>query len=178
MAATPKLKIGIIGVIAMGILIIVFSHFTMGNLDDAAKNKDKNADTGGKNEPVKVDPPTEEAIESIVLHIGNEKYVAFIENSDAAQEFAKQAPFGLDMKDENGKAKTYTGRDKFDHTKPEVTGRLQDGDLLLLGNDTIVLVYKDFDTEEEYTRLGWVQNAYELKDVLGSGDISIDFTKQ
>ena len=46
------------------------------------------------------------------------------------------------------------------------------------GDRPIVLFYKDFDTEEKYTRLGWAQNAYELKDALGSGDVSIDFTKQ
>ena len=178
MATTPKLKIGIIGVIAMGIVIILFSQLTIGNIDNMKKDKNDNADTGGKNAPIKVDPPEEESIDSIVLHIGDKKFVAFIDNNDAAQEFAKAVPFGLDMVELNGNEKYYKGKDKLSTADEYAPGRIKAGDLMLYGDDTIVLFYEDFDTEYSYTRLGWVQNAYELKDALGSGDISIDFTKQ
>ena len=49
---------------------------------------------------------------------------------------------------------------------------------MLYGDDTIVLFYKDFPTEYSYTRLGWVQNAYELAGLLGDGDVMVDFYKQ
>ena len=176
--AAPKLKVGIIGVIAMGIIIILFSQATIGNLDNAAKNKDNNADTGGEQAPVKFDPPTEETIDMIAIRINGQKYIVFIENNDAAQEFAKAVPFQLDMVELNGNEKYYKGKDKLSTADEYAPGKIKAGDLMLYGDDTIVLSYKDFDTEEKYTRLGWVQNAYELKDVLGSGDVSIDFTKQ
>ena len=176
--AAPKLKVGIIGVIAMGIIIILFSQATIGNLDNATKEKNSNADTGGKQAPVKTNPPTEETIDTIVLRINGKKFIAFIENNDAAQEFAKAIPFQLDMVELSGNEKYYKGKDKLSTADEYEPVRIKAGDLMLYGDDTIVLFYEDFDTEEKYTRLGWVQNAYELKDALGSGDVSIDFTKQ
>ena len=51
------------------------------------------------------------------------------------------------------------------------------GDILLYGNNCLVLFYESFSTEYSYTRIGKVDNPDNLKDVLGNGSVLITFTK-
>ena len=176
MATSSRYKYGLIGVVVAGLVMIIASHLMMGNAEDAAN---KNGDNAANNVSHELVTPTHFAIETLVMHVGDKDFSVFIANNDAAQEFAKTAPFTIDMVELNGNEKYYKGPDKFESKLEEIQpGRIKAGDLMLYGDDTVVLFYDSLDTTESYTRLGWVQNAYELADALGNGDVSVEFTKQ
>ncbi len=172
--ANPKLSVGLIGVVLAGLVLIVASHLMMSGIDNAA-NKD--GDKKEKKEKVEL-KYSKDDIGSIAIKIGDRKLTVLMDNNDAAQEFASAVPFGFEMTELNGNEKYYKGTDKLDTSAEEKPGYIKAGDLMLYGDDTIVLFYKDFPTEYSYTRLGWVQNAYELADLLGDGDVMVDFYKQ
>ena len=122
------------------------------------------------------DGSNETMIKTIKMRIGDKEYTVKMADNEAAQEFAYSTPFELPMIELNGNEKYYQGQDllKEDKYKPK---KINAGDLMLYGNDTIVLFYQTFDTEYEYTRLGWVQDAGDLAETLGSGNVDISFTK-
>ncbi len=175
MAKNAKLSVSLIGAVIACLALIVGSHVLMGNASNMVKDDGKKEQK--KEKPTKL-VDVEESIKSIVLRIGDEQFVAYIDNSAPAQEFAKTVPFELDMKELNGNEKYYTGKDKFENTEEYKPGQIKAGDLMLYGDDTIVLFYRSFNSDYSYTRLGWVQDADRLAQALGSGNVTVIFTKQ
>jgi hypothetical protein len=49
------------------------------------------------------------------------------------------------------------------------------GDILLWGNNTLVLFYKSFNTPYRYTKIGKINNTSGLAAALGGGDIKVSF---
>ncbi|WP_262711126.1 cyclophilin-like fold protein [Pedobacter frigidisoli] len=81
------------------------------------------------------------------------------------------------MEDLNANEKFYN----FTSTLPtnaSVGGNIQVGDLMLYGNNCLVLFYKGFNTSYSYTRLGKIDNVSGLFAALGSGDVNIRFESQ
>ena len=117
-----------------------------------------------------------EIMSSITIRVNDREYKVRIADNEAAQEFASSTPFELPMIELNGNEKCYQGSDKL---KAEAynPGRIEAGDLMLYGDDCIVLFYKSFDTTYGYTRLGWVEDAEDLEEVLGSDNVTVIFTK-
>lgn len=113
---------------------------------------------------------------NITIRVNDREYKVRIADNEAAQEFASSTPFELPMIELNGNEKYYQGSDKL---KAEAynPGRIEAGDLMLYGDDCIVLFYKSFDTTYSYTRLGWVEDAEDLEEVLGSDNVTVIFTK-
>lgn len=113
---------------------------------------------------------------NITIRVNDREYKVRIADNEAAQEFASSTPFELPMIELNGNEKYYQGSDKL---KMEAynPGHIEAGDLMLYGDDCIVLFYKSFDTNYEYTRLGWVEDAEDLEEVLGHDNVTVIFTK-
>ena len=128
-----------------------------------------------------IDAPQEKenqttGITSIMMRIGDEAFKINVDSGKAGQEFARSTPFELEMDDLNGNEKYYEGDDKLPKNEYE-PGHIEAGDVMLYGDDCIVIFYKSFDTTEKYTRLGKIQDASRLAEVLGSDRVSISFTK-
>lgn len=117
-----------------------------------------------------------EKMENITIRVNDYEYKVKVADNEAAQEFASSTPFELPMIELNGNEKYYQGSDKLkmDEYNP---GRIEAGDLMLYGDDCIVLFYKSFDTKYSYTRLGWVEDADDLEEALGSDNVTVTFTK-
>jgi len=54
-------------------------------------------------------------------------------------------------------------------------GNIQVGDLMLYGNNCLVLFYKSFHTSYRYTRIGRISNISELVAALGKGELTVRF---
>ena len=118
----------------------------------------------------------ETMISSITVRIGDKAFKMSVDKGAAGQEFAKATPFELDMADLNGNEKYYYSGEALPKSefKP---GRIEAGDVMLYGDDCIVIFYESFDSEYSYTRLGKIQDTTGLAEALGGGSATVMFTK-
>ena len=54
--------------------------------------------------------------------------------------------------------------------------QVQAGDVMLWGNNTLVIFYENFTSSYSYTRIGKIQNASQLKEVVGRDTVQVNFT--
>ncbi len=61
-------------------------------------------------------------------------------------------------------------------TRAARPGTVRNRDLMLYGNDTLVIFYKTFESTYAYSRLGRVDNPDQLIETLGKGNVSVHFS--
>jgi hypothetical protein len=110
------------------------------------------------------------------MTVGERHFSLTLADNDAARAFAAQLPLTLDMPDLNGNEKhvKLPRAIPADASRP---GTIRNGDLMLWGSDTLVVFYLAFDSPYSYTRLGRVDDAAALPQVLGLGQARIAFTR-
>ena len=95
---------------------------------------------------------------TIRLAIGGTDYTATLADTDAARLLAERLPMRLSMTELNGNEK-YANLDKPLPTKTENVRRIEAGDVMLWGDNCLVVFYKSFDTPYSYTRIGRISDA-------------------
>ncbi|MBX7490092.1 cyclophilin-like fold protein [Helicobacter turcicus] len=108
----------------------------------------------------------------IIININDKKYIAQIYNNPSAQLFAKKLPQTLTLKELNGNEKYGT----LPYTLPSNSSNpktINAGDIMLHGEDCLVIFYKSFNTNYSYTKIGHIENLPHL----GDGDISVRFER-
>jgi hypothetical protein len=83
-------------------------------------------------------------------------------------------PLTVEMTELNGNEKYFHFSTKLpsDASNP---GTIRAGDLMLWGDNSLVLFYKTFPTSYSYTKLGRIENPSELSAAVGSGEIKVTF---
>ena len=102
--------------------------------------------------------------------INGEKLEIQLEDNATAVAFAKMLPLELTMSDLNSNEK-YVYLDKTLPTDSYNPGRVEAGDVMLFGNNCLVIFYESFDTEYSYTKIGHIDGLPEL----GAGDVVVKF---
>ena len=111
-------------------------------------------------------------VEQLELQIGTEVYQVRLAQTEAAQAFAAKLPLTLSMNELNGNEK-YSYLEEALPTKAERVGQIESGDLMLYGEDCVVLFYDSFSTNDSYTPLGRVEDTEGLKEAVGEGAVTI-----
>ena len=111
----------------------------------------------------------------ILIQIGNKSFEAQLEDNATAQAFVQMLPLTLQMEELNGNEK-YSCLPESLPTNSERPGRIETGDLMLFGNNCLVLFYQSFSTGYSYTRIGKISNSSGLEEAVGRGDVSIRFS--
>ena len=111
------------------------------------------------------------------MAVGERRFSITLADNEAARAFAAQLPLTIDMPDLNGNEK-HAKLPKALPTQAVRPGRIRTGDVMLWGADTLVVVYLTFESPYSYTRLGRIDEAASLPDVLGPGQIRIVFMRE
>ena len=110
----------------------------------------------------------------INIIIGSKTFTATLADSETGEAFAALLPLTVTMNELNGNEKYHY----LSWSLPTATyqpGIIHAGDLMLYGNNCVVLFYETFNTSYSYTRLGAIDNPSGLAAALGSGDVSVRF---
>jgi len=105
-------------------------------------------------------------VEIMKIVINDKEYDLNIEDTIEAQDFIKNVPEELVMQDLNSNEK-YMYVDKVFMNNPINVNKINKGDLMLYGDNCIVLFYKSFDTTYSYTKIGHINNLedFDKKDI-------------
>ncbi|MBR4676078.1 MAG: hypothetical protein IKP00_16595 [Victivallales bacterium] len=108
------------------------------------------------------------------LSIDKAVFTATLEDNDTAWELVKRLPLRLEMTELNDNEK-YASPGEPLPAKAVKVGRIEAGDVMLWGDDCLVVFYKSFFTPYSYTRIGRIVDAEGLAKAVGSGNVRIDF---
>ena len=109
---------------------------------------------------------------NIKVTINNKTYNLDLENNNTVEEFINLLPQEYNMNDLNNNEK-YVYIDKSLSTNSYNPKHIEKGDVMLFGNNCLVIFYESFDTSYTYTKIGHIDNL----DDLGNGSIIAKFEK-
>lgn len=150
-------------------VVIVFLIIFVTGCDNSM-NKDK------IQEIKKDDEIMDDFVSKVYITINDRKFTIILEDNDTSREFVKRLPLNISMKELNGNEKYYY----FDTPLPSDSskvGKINSGDVMLYGDDCLVLFYDTFSTSYSYTRIGKLDESSEVKDVVDSGNINVYISK-
>ena len=109
---------------------------------------------------------------NIKVTINDKAYNLKLENNNTVEEFINLLPQEYNMNDLNGNEK-YVNMDNTLPTNSYNPKHIEKGDVMLFGNNCLVIFYESFDTNYSYTKIGHIDNL----DDLGNGSIIAKFEK-
>ena len=111
-------------------------------------------------------------VSNIKVTINDNIYTFKTDNSNTVEEFISLLPQELTMSELNGNEK-YVYLDKSLTINSSDYKHIEKGDVMLFGDNCLVIFYKSFDTSYSYTKIGHIDNLGDL----GNGNIVVKFEK-
>ena len=111
-------------------------------------------------------------VSNIKVIVDGKTYNAKVEENETAQSLVNMLPLELKMSELNGNEK-YIYLNKTLPTNSYSPKHIETGDIMLYGNDCLVVFYKSFDTPYSYTKIGHIENFVDL----GSKDVVVKFER-
>ena len=115
---------------------------------------------------------SKEVINSVKVVINEKEYLIKLEDNETVTSFINMLPIELNMNELNGNEK-YVYLDNKLPTNTSNLKQINKGDVMLYGNNCLVIFYKSFKTSYSYTKIGHIDN---LPD-LGIENIIVKFEK-
>lgn len=165
-----KLEMSIIILIVIIIAVVV----TMVIMNTSKPNNDPNLNPVDEESASEIENNNNNT-ENITMNkmyatLNGEKLEIQLEDNATAVAFAKMLPLELTMSDLNSNEK-YVNLNEALPTNSYEPGRVEVGDVMLYGDDCLVIFYESFDTEYSYTKIGYIDGLPEL----GAGDVVVKF---
>ena len=108
--------------------------------------------------------------------IDNQEYIVNLENNSTVNKMLELLPLDIEMNELNGNEKYYY-LESIVSSNPSKVEKINIGDIMLYGNNCIVIFYESFNTSYSYTRIGKIVDSNNLKENLGSGNVNVVFEK-
>ena len=115
--------------------------------------------------------------QNMKITIGTTTFTAILDNNKTATAFKAKLPVTITMEELNGNEKFHFFKESFPQNA-SVPSTINEGDLMLYGDNCLVLFYKTFKTTYSYTRVGYIENIAGLKDALGKGSVVVKFSNE
>lgn len=129
-------------------------------------------DTSDAMEDTALEGPFSET--AITITVSDQTFSATLLDNETARQLAEQLPLTLNMSELNGNEK-YFYMDMELPTDSYQPVQINAGDLMLYGNNCLVLFYESFSSGYSYTQLGRVDNPTGLAEALGAGSVEVAF---
>ena len=113
-----------------------------------------------------------EVFKTVKAIINEKEYIIDLEDNETAKSFINFLPQELKMNELNDNEK-YIYLDISFPTNSYNPKRINAGDIMLYGDNCLVIFYKSFDTSYSYTKIGHINNLPNLE----NGNITIKFEK-
>ncbi|MFT3752892.1 MAG: cyclophilin-like fold protein [Paludibacter sp.] len=110
----------------------------------------------------------------IKVTVGTKVYIANTYDNASAKAFIGLLPLTIQMNELNGNEK-YSYLSSNLPSAATNPGTIQTGDLMLWGDNCLVLFYKTFSTGYNYTKLGYIINSSGLSETVSSGNITVNY---
>ena len=111
---------------------------------------------------------------SMKIVISDKIFELKLYENKTVEEFKSLLPLKLNMSDLHNNEK-YATLPKTLPTNKEYPQTIKKGELMLFGNDTLVLFYDSFSTSYSYTKIGYIDDLNGLEKALGKSNITIKF---
>lgn len=139
----------------LGIFIILLLLFVTDCAND--KNSFNKIDDNSNQELEENREVSEDKMLNINVNINGRIYIAQMEDNNTSKEFINMLPLELNMNDLNNNEKYYY-LDSPLSTNPYNPKKIESGDIMLYGNNCLVVFYKSFATSYNYTKIGHIDN--------------------
>ena len=165
MKRSIKITIIVLGLLLVFMIIGIWQTKTLNNIFNLDLPNSKDEKEGEENDKM-------ENLKNINVIINNKNYVATLEDNETVKEFLNLLPQEFTMTELNGNEKYFYMEYTLptNETNPK---QIVAGDIMLYGNNCLVIFYKSFTTSYNYTKIGHIAN---LED-LGNDRIVVKFTK-
>ncbi len=110
---------------------------------------------------IKKDNRKEIVMKNINVIIDNKNYSLEVYDNETVKSFLKMLPKEFKMQELNGNEK-YIYLDEILPTNPVNPKQINKGDVMLYGNNCLVIFYKTFTTNYSYTLIGHIDNLPDL----------------
>ena len=114
-------------------------------------------------------------LDTIKISVNGQTFTATLEDNPTARAFAEMLPLEVDMQELNGNEKYFYLAEDLPSNAARV-GQIHTSDLMLFGDNCVVIFYADFSTSYSYTRLGKINSA-DLEKILGDGNVRVTFAR-
>lgn len=166
-----KLAISIPILIAIVVSVVTTTILINNHNPDANPNLNP---TNNSEDSINSKPKTEtKKMDKIYATINNKKYEIKLENNSTVSALIKELPLEVSMNDLNNNEK-YVDLDSSLPTNTYSPKHIEAGDVMLFGNNCLVIFYESFDTSYSYTKIGHIDNLPNL----GGGSISMTFSAE
>ncbi|MBR1626926.1 MAG: hypothetical protein IJ681_07265 [Bacteroidales bacterium] len=152
------------------VLVICFTSCVFMGCDEDGTISDR-ADSDATNEHTISDNDTGK-VNTVNIIIGDKKFVAELQDNETAKEFIKLLPMTVNMQELNGNEK-YVYLDKNLPTAFYNPCTINSGDIMLYGNNCLVIFYKTFSSSYSYTKIGHIKEVGPLEDALGKENVIV-----
>ena len=142
-------KVFYIGLIIISILLVTGCNYNEKKSDN--KNETKTQITNGIDEEDKI----------VKVKIDDNYYAIDLEENETVKEFINILPKEFNMTELNGNEK-YIYLDNVLPTNEYNPGYINKGDVMLYGNNCLVIFYKSFNSSYSYTKIGHINDLPDL----------------
>ena len=108
-------------------------------------------------------------VNSVIVKINDIDYKLNLENNETVKSLINLLPVDLLMDELNGNEK-YVYLDEKLPAKSTFIKHIKKGDVMLFGDNCLVIFYKSFDTSYSYTKIGHIDNLGDL----GNGSVKVN----
>ena len=161
-------KIGLIAIVLIFIIFLTFIIIHKKDFDKSVKSTNS-IDTNINN---KEKEDNMDSITNIKIIINEKEYNAIFENNDTTKAFINKLPQEFNMQDLNENEK-YVYMQYSLPTNSKNPKHINKGDIMLYGDNCLVIFYKSFDTNYSYTKIGYIEDI----DDLGIDTVTVKIEK-